>query len=239
MHIRQCLNNRQGLRDALLECALRYRVNLAKHEMADTAEKPLGELNTDSDSGSDDEAVFVTRLEDGVDDEALKVQFSPEINRMYPQWMNIKSSKPGFWIYNFSDINENNIGDYTISSNDKGPRMDPLKLMHLDMHKLYMELANDTPYGFIPKLAMCILGRNLSESFVERLFSGASLILTNKASNMNVALVEKLTLLRMNAKFIAKMKEHYPKLLLEMVEMESDEGKKRKADALECIIILK
>ena len=153
---------------------------------------------------------------------------------MCQQWMNIKSSKPGFWIHNFSDINENNIGDYTISSNDKGPRMDPLKLMHLDMHKLYMELANDTPYGFIPKLAMCILGRNLSESFVERLFSGASLILTNKASNMNVALVEKLTLLRMNAKFMAKMKEHYPKLLLEMVEMESDEGKKRKADALEC-----
>ena len=46
-------------------------------------------------------------------------------------------------------------------------------------------------------------------------------------------MVEKLTLLRMNMQFMKKVKASYPKLLVEMVEMESDEGKKRKAAALE------
>ena len=111
--------------------------------------------------------------------------------------------------------------------------MDPIKMIKIDMHLLYMRLADDPSFSILPKLAMSILGRNLSESFVERLFSAASLVLNHKSSSMRLSLVEKLTLLRMNCEFMDKVKKKYPNLLLEQVDMESEVGQKRKSEAMD------
>ena len=231
---RSYMIDREELKEALLEVALEYQMNLEKHKNAASAENASGGARPGFESDSSEDDLFFVDTHDGrPDDEELDAQFRPAVNRLCRQWMDIKSSKPAFWKENFPlEINDGNIEGYTIAT-DKGERMDPIKLMNLDMHGLYVKLMKDPRYGFIPKLAMCILGRNLSESFVERLFSAASLILSHRSSLMDRGMVEKLTLLRMNMQFMKKVKASYPKLLVEMVEMESDEGKKRKAAALE------
>ena len=136
-------------------------------------------------------------------------------NNACHNWMKLlKTSKPPFWIEHLPDqINQDNLSDFTRTTIN-GAWMDPTKMINIDMHLLYMRLADDPKYSILPKLAMSILGCNLSESFVERLFSAASLVLNHKSSSMRLSLVEKLTLLQMNCGFMDKVKKKYPSYCL-------------------------
>ena len=61
-------------------------------------------------------------------------------------------------------------------------------------------------YGVVGKCAMSVLGRNLSESFIERLLSAGQLVHSEKASRMYRELTQIRTLLRINKKVIKRSK---------------------------------
>ena len=233
--------NRDELKPALLELALMYKVNEVMYEMeksnaaSSNNQTGITSESESSDSGSENEVVFFEGAANGYISRArLERTYLPEIENACHKWMTLlKTSKPAFWIEHFPDqIKEDNLCKFTRETSN-GTRMDPIKMLNIDMHLMYMRLADDPNYSILPKLAMSILGRNLSESFVERLFSAASLVLNKKSSSMRLSLVQKLTLLRMNCGFMDKVKKKYPNLLLEQVNMESEVGQKRKSEAME------
>jgi len=118
----------------------------------------------------------------------LEHTYRLEVETACHKWMKLKTSKAAFWIENLPDqIKEENLSKFTMET-ESGARMDPIKMIKVDMHLLYMRLADDPNFSIVPKVAMSILGRNLSESFVERLFSAASLVLNHKSSSMNAHL---------------------------------------------------
>ena len=63
-------------------------------------------------------------------------------------------------------------------------------------------------YGVVAKCAMSVLGRNLSESFIERLLSAGQLVHSEKASRMYRELTQIRTLLRINKKVIKRSRKN-------------------------------
>ena len=54
-----------------------------------------------------------------------------------------------------------------------------------------------------------------SESFCERVLSAGKLILPSKGTSLHDSMVEKLTLLRINKKFMRFMRQHHPEVIQE------------------------
>ena len=100
--------DREELKEALLEVALEYQMNLEKHKNAASAENASGGARPGFESDSSDDDLFFVDPHDGrPDDEELDAQFRPAVNRLCRQWMDIKSSKPAFWRENFPlEIND-------------------------------------------------------------------------------------------------------------------------------------
>ena len=64
-------------------------------------------------------------------------------------------------------------------------------------------------YGVVAKCAMSVLGRNLSESFIERLLSAGQLVLSEKALRMDRELMQIRTLLRINRRRSKEAKQKF------------------------------
>ena len=105
-------------------------------------------------------------------------------------------------------------------------------MIQIDMLPFYMKLSTHDIYGVVAKVAMSVLGRNLSESFVERLFSATQLVLAEKVSNMGREIMQMMTLLRMNKGFMEMAKQHYPDLLVKEVKLQSEAGKRKQEEII-------
>ena len=70
-------------------------------------------------------------------------------------------------------------------------------------------------YGWIPELALTLLGQLMASSFVERVNSGGKLILHEGNLNLKDETVDMLVVLRMNRAFMEQMRELIPSSVLE------------------------
>lgn len=71
--------------------------------------------------------------------------------------------------------------------------------------------------GLIPAMAKTLVGGLNSESFCERMFSAGKIVTHQKAASTSDTLVEKLTLLRVNKKFMRFMRANHPEVAQEKV----------------------
>lgn len=96
-------------------------------------------------------------------------------------------------------------------------------LMPLDLGVVYKRLIKEDPdgekFGLLPHMAMSRLGAVSAESYCERVFSCANLVMDEKRTRLSDSSVEKAVLLRMNAKFMAYMRATYPHVLKEKFAM--------------------
>ena len=102
------------------------------------------------------------------------------------------------------------------------------------MGKIYRAVLKGDPirakYGYLTVMASSSEGQigNLGgESFCERVFSNANHILDDFSIRMNPEMVDMLSVLRTNEKFITKMKQRLPQILRD----EKDEAEKLRAAA--------
>lgn len=144
--------------------------------------------------------------------------------------MKLKSDQPTFWPEHMPGVFDAAKHIYIDRRGEE--KIDPVKMIDIDVLPLYLNLSEHTIYGVVARCAMSILGRNLSESFVERLFSAGKFVLNERSSNMDRELMEMRTLLRMNKSFIESAKEKFPDLLLKEVKFESDAGKKKQENMM-------
>ena len=145
-------------------------------------------------------------------------------------WMKLKSDQPTFWLEHMPGVFDAAKHIYIDRRGEE--KIDPVKMIDIDVLPLYLNLSEHAIYGVVARCAMSILGRNLSESFVERLFSAGKFVLNERSSNMDRELMEMRTLLRMNKNFIESAKEKFPDLLLKEVKLESDAGKKKQENMM-------
>lgn len=98
--------------------------------------------------------------------------------------------------------------DGVLKSNDE---LDLVKdYIGIDMGKLFLKLA--PRMGEIVPFACSIIGANIAESFCEKEISAVKQIMTLKRTKLSDAMLEKLTVLKMNEKFMRSMRKSYPLL---------------------------
>jgi hypothetical protein len=90
-------------------------------------------------------------------------------------------------------------------------------LWDMDIAPYYHKLILDGKFGFIPKLALSILGECIAASYVERVNSGGKKILKVGRKLLGLNVCEMLVMLRMNADFYKYFEAHHGKLLIELV----------------------
>ena len=93
-----------------------------------------------------------------------------------------------------------------------------LKLLELDMSDLFLKLLKNTKFGYLPRMALTVLGNTLASSYVERMNSAGKLILHKGRTLLNDEMLNMLVVLRMNRKFMEFMRENYPTLAIEKFE---------------------
>mmetsp|Transcript_28644 Transcript_28644/g.35169 ORF Transcript_28644/g.35169 Transcript_28644/m.35169 type:complete len:159 (+) Transcript_28644:1132-1608(+) len=82
----------------------------------------------------------------------------------------------------------------------------------IDIGPLYAELLHDkyrTNFGLLPRIALTTIATKLNESFCERHYSTAKLIVPNGSCWLSDTEIEMLSCLRMNRGFMEFMKENY------------------------------
>ena len=85
-------------------------------------------------------------------------------------------------------------------------------LLHLDMSVVYCHLIQRKELGIFPRMALCVLGSDMSEPYSERGFSAANIIMTPRRTRMKSKMLECLTVLRMNREFMEFVRETYPNM---------------------------
>ena len=90
-------------------------------------------------------------------------------------------------------------------------------LMPLDIGPLYrkLEIAEGSPYGYIPLMASAHLGALNAESFCGRVLRAASHVLTEGNSLLHDEELEMLVILRMNREFMRFMRHNHGELIRE------------------------
>ena len=205
--------------------ATKYQ-SVAKDGMSGLAEEEV-ESDIETDLFFLGEEAFADNEED-MKEEAIDLS-----KRAVRTWAKLKSNQPAFWKEHMPQLFDEDGDSYILYTDDKGEKkIDALKMIQIDMLPLYMKLSTHDIYGVVAKVAMSVLGRNLSESFVERLFSATQLVLTEKASNMGREIMQMRTLLRMNKGFMEMAKQHYPDLLVKEVKLQSEAGKRKQEEII-------
>jgi len=90
-----------------------------------------------------------------------------------------------------------------------------LSLIALDTGLLYLRLLQNSEelgLGYIPQLALTVLGNNMAQSFCERMISAANLIMHLGATCIGEQYLGRLCVLRMNREYMEFMKLYYPNL---------------------------
>ena len=86
-------------------------------------------------------------------------------------------------------------------------------LMHVDLKQVLRDAKAMDPdmakFGYIPYMAKTWLGRLLAESFAERMFSNANIVLTPGNMSLNPTEMGQLVVLRMNRRFMHYMKKTF------------------------------
>ena len=66
----------------------------------------------------------------------LEHTYRLEVESACHKWMKLKTSKAALWIENLPDqIKEENLSKFTMET-ESGARMDPIKMINVDMHLL-------------------------------------------------------------------------------------------------------
>jgi hypothetical protein len=91
-------------------------------------------------------------------------------------------------------------------------------LMDLNIIPLLETLAKSGQFGYLPKMAMALLGNNLASSFCERINSAGKLVMTDGRTLLSKQHLEMLVALRINKKFMYHMKKKYKKLGKELIK---------------------
>ena len=95
--------------------------------------------------------------------------------------------------------------------------IDLMSLLEADVGPIYKRIQEGDPvqktYGYIPRMAHGVVGALNSEGFCERMLSAAGQVLTEGNTMLKDEEMEKLTLLRMNKKFMKFMRQHYSHLI--------------------------
>ena len=91
-------------------------------------------------------------------------------------------------------------------------------LMDLDIIALFEGLAESGQYGYLPMMALALLGNNLASSFCERIHSAGKLVMTDGRTLLSKNHLEMLVALRINKKFMYHMKKNHRKLGKELIK---------------------
>ena len=86
--------------------------------------------------------------------------------------------------------------------------------MHLDVGPVYKKMESQPEFGLLPIMARssrASIAALPAESFCERVISAGNLVLTKENLRLDPTRTEKMTILRINRKFMAYMRRMFPK----------------------------
>ena len=159
--------------------------------------------HSDSDSDSSNEMPLAIDEQRQVRIDAL--EGAREFKMVIKKWVRWKPDwKKLFPSHQFTTKRNEDTGVETLAP-------DPVEeLIHIDMSVLmkWIEWHNEenkNVFGYLPmmcRLSPCQLGALNAQSFVERMNSCAKLIVSDKRTNLDHGLIDKLVVLRMNLKFM-------------------------------------
>ena len=89
-------------------------------------------------------------------------------------------------------------------------------LWDLDLAPYYHQLDESGAFGYIPKLALTLLGAAISASYVERVNSAGKKVYPVIRKMLDLNVCEMLVILRMNREFFTCFEKQHPRLLLEL-----------------------
>lgn len=147
----------------------------------------------------------------GFDEEAAKTALQEEFKEIWPAWQKLgKTIDYGALVGD---------ADHLPARGKKWRELDAVKdLLNINIIPLLINLAESSQYGFLPKLALSVIGKNQSSSFCERINSAGKLVMTDGRTLLGKKHLEMCVVLRINKKFMKYMKKKYKALGKELIK---------------------
>ena len=145
------------------------------------------------------------------DEEAAKTALQEEFKEIWPAWQKLgKTIDYGALVGD---------ADRLPARGKKWRELDAVKdLLNINIIPLLTNLAESGQYGFLPKLALSVIGKNQSSSFCERINSAGKLVMTDGRTLLGKKHLEMCVVLRINKKFMQYMKKKYKALGKELIK---------------------
>lgn len=170
--------------------------------------------------------VFKARVEDApMEEESDTEESDEEVAVHFDEWTAREEAEEEYdrayrlWVRKGADIDWRATFPKELAGVPEDATLDLVDdLYKLDMGVIYNALYESDQgyerqiYGHLPLMAICTTSDNLASSFSENLISVANLVMPEGRTMLSACMVEKLSILRMNRKFMEYMRKKHPEL---------------------------